>query len=252
MSYSVLQKIRKNIQQGKAQSIHLASGSIGSVKKIILPDGQEFIVKKRHKTQSLKQINQFQKQSQINQKLMRIIGNKQHIIPHYYGKTTIDNTPYLVFEKMDGDLVSLFRDETFVLSRETKDDMIQQLWNIYNVLKTLIPTFCHGDIHEGNIYYKEINGNIKLFLGDFGTSSIEQKNNNCQDLHDLEKLVQKIENRYKQDLSRQQKSRQKKKQEQIIQTKIKQLKEKNCIPFIKQQATEDPGDRGQCKCDNKR
>lgn len=240
---SVLQKIRRQLQQGKGQKI--ASGSIGAVQKIVLPDGRAFVVKKRHNTQSVKQIHQFNHQAQVNQSLQRKIGDK-HIIPHYYGKTTIAGVPHMVFEKMDGDLVALFSDNRFLLEdAKEKDDLIKQLWNIYHTLQKA--SICHGDLHEGNIYYKEESGRIRLFVGDFGTAS--DLDGVCGDRRDVETIVHKIEKKHVQDTRRQQLSKTRQLQKQQFTKTTKQFQQKRCVPIIKPDATEEPGDWGECRCD---
>lgn len=244
----VLQKVRRQLQRGKGQKI--ASGSIGSVQKILLPDGREFVVKKRHATQSIKQINQFNKQAQVNQSLQQRIGDK-HIMPRYYGKTTIDGVPYMVFEKMDGDLVALFGSDRFFLEQvKEKDDLVQQLWDIYHILQEA--GICHGDLHEGNIYYKDENGHIRLYIGDFGTASEVDRNNVCSDRRDVEALVEKIEKKHIHDIRRQQLSKTRQYQQEKFTKTAKQFQQKRCVPIIKPDATEEPGDWGECLCDNKR
>ena len=240
---SILQKVRNQLQKGKGQKI--ASGSIGAVQKIVLPDGREFVVKKRHKTQSIKQIQQFNHQAQVNQSLQRKIGDK-HIMPRYYGKTTINGVPHMVFEKMDGDLVALFSNDLFLLEDvKEKDDLIKQLWDIYHTLQKA--GICHGDLHEGNIYYKNENGRIRLLIGDFGTAS--DLDGVCGDRRDVETLVDKIEKKHVQDTKKQQLSKTRQLQKQQFTKTMKQFQQKRCVPVIKPDATEEPGDWGECRCD---
>ena len=225
---SVRQAIRRHLQSGTAQLKHVASGSIGAIKQIVLPNGQIYVVKKRHPTQSVKQIRQFQREGDMNQLLSSKV--KQHIMPYYYGKTVVNNTPYFIFEKMDSDLVSLFGNKDFVLSEEIKNDMVKQLRKIYQTIRTI---FCHGDIHEGNIYYKQDGNKIHLFLGDFGTASMEQQD--CRDEQAMEQLIHKIEKHYEQTISRQQQQIFKKQKEHSTQQKMKQFQQNKCVPVIGQQ-----------------
>lgn len=96
MPPQILQKVRQQIQKKALDKI--ASGSIGTVYRVRLRDGSHYIVKKRHAV-SAAEIEEFNRQARMNRFIQRTLGNN-HIVPKYYGKTTIHGEPYLVFEEI--------------------------------------------------------------------------------------------------------------------------------------------------------
>jgi len=153
-------KVKGEIKLGKQIGTPSAYGAVFEIK------GQPNKVVKIFKSRRL---SRARKDAYIS-----IYFGKRGIGPRVYRAGMVGLEPgnyvsYCIMEKIDGDIYSLKKEKPLCYKKNKKiieKEVVRLIENIHK------EDFVHADIKEDNMAYKIVNGKIKIYIIDFGFSSL--------------------------------------------------------------------------------
>jgi hypothetical protein len=116
------------------------------------------------------------------------------LAPRLYESQNQGKKTYIVSERFDGTFENVLKVKQ---DKKVLDDMFDYIKDSYYIMKK--NNLIHGDLHWGNVAYKEENKKIKYFLNDFGYSTkmkTKVDEINLMELLQLYRTIGLIENKY--------------------------------------------------------
>lgn len=153
---------------GEVVEIKLAGTNDTFVAKRALPADsftKELDSEKRVKLEKDAKDN-LEKELDANSKVLGTDGVGHRGITRFVGTDTINDTKYLIFEKMDGDVSTVIKDGTFKFETKMMDDLLDGLQFLYS------KDIKYVDIKPSNMLYtKNANGSFNVKFADIGEGS---------------------------------------------------------------------------------